>query len=219
MIESKAICDFFTKTISLRELKKRKGITVRKSHFWSLLIPLVVFLILMLILIIWESLWLAILTFALLMIYFFSILRIKDFGKIFVVEDGVEYLLYDYKKKELLNYLMEEHFLSSNIADNDRFYERLIDDCKEKSSIMSNSITFAVFGILAILYGSVLDELSWLYRIVITLYMIILLIFLHILRNMYYSSFEIGRFKRLLNVIRDLSLSNLKGANPVIKTE
>lgn len=84
---------------------------------------------------------------------------------------------------------------------------------------MSNSITFAVFGILAILYGSVLDELSWLYRIVITLYMIILLIFLHILRNMYYSSFEIGRFKRLLNVIRDLSLSNLKGANPVIKTE
>ena len=109
--------------------------------------------------------------------------------------------------------------MSSNIADNDRFYERLIDDCKEKSSIMSNSITFAVFGILAILYGSVLDELSWLYRIVITLYMIILLIFLHILRNMYYSSFEIGRFKRLLNVIRDLSLSNLKGANPVIKTE
>lgn len=54
---------------------------------------------------------------------FFSILRIKDFGKIFVVEDGVEYLLYDYKKKELLNYLMEEHFLSSNIADNDRFLE------------------------------------------------------------------------------------------------
>lgn len=219
MSESRIICDFFTKTMSLSELKKRKGITVRESPFWALVMPLIVFFILTLILVFWESLWLSILILVLLVAYFSCIIRVKDFGKIFVVEDGIEYLLYDYKKKELLNYLKEEHFLSSNIADNDRFYERLIDDCKEKSSIMSNSITFAVFGILAILYGSVLDELSWLYRIVITLYMIILLIFLHILRNMYYSSFEIGRFKRLLNVIKDLSLSNLKGANPVIKTE
>ncbi len=51
--------------------------------------------------------------------------------------------------------------------------------------------------------------------------MVAILIILHFFRNMYYSSFDIGRFKRLLNVIRDLSLSNLKGANPVksIKTE
>lgn len=51
--------------------------------------------------------------------------------------------------------------MSSNIADNDRFYERLIDDCKEKSSILSYSITFSVFGILIVLYDSALDELSW----------------------------------------------------------
>lgn len=221
MSESKVICDFFTKTMSLSELKKRKGITVRESPFWALVMPLIVFFILTLILVFWESLWLSILILVLLVAYFSCIIRIKDFGKIFVVEDGIEYLLYDYKKKELLNYLKEEHFLSSNIADNDRFYERLIDDCKEKSSILSYSITFSVFGILIVLYDSTLDELSWPYKIVLTLSMITILIFLHILRNMYYSSFEIGRFKRLLNVIRDLSLSNLKGANPVksIKTE
>lgn len=59
------------------------------------------------------------------------------------------------------------------------------------------------------------------YKIVLTLSMVAILIILHFFRNMYYSSFDIGRFKRLLNVIRDLSLSNLKGANPVksIKTE
>ncbi|WP_455640161.1 hypothetical protein [Parabacteroides sp.] len=211
MNESKVICDFFIKTMSLRELKKRKGITVRESPFWVLVIPLIVFFILTLILVFWESLWLSILVLVLLVIYFSCITRIKDFGKIFIIEDGVEYLLYDYKKKELLNYLTRERFLSANISDNDRFYERLIDDCKEKSSILNDSITFSVFGILIILYDNALDELSWIYKIVLTLSMITILVILHLLRKIYYSSNEIGSFKRLLNVVRDLSLSNLKG--------
>lgn len=210
MNESKVICDYFTKTMSVRELKKREGIIVRDRPFWLLIIPLIFFYILILIFLFNESIWLSISILILLAIYFSYIIGKKDIGKIFVIEDGVEYLLYDYKKKELLKYLTKERFLSSNITDNDRFYERLIGNCKERSSIMSYSFTLSVFGILIILYDNALDELSWPYKIVLTLSMIALFIFLHLFRKIYYSSFEIGRFKRLLNVISDLSLSNLR---------
>lgn len=210
MNETKVICDYFTKTMSVRELKKREGIIVRDRPFWLLIIPMIFFYILTLIFLFNESIWLSISILILLAIYFSYIIRKKDIGKIFVIEDGVEYLLYDYKKKELLKYLTKEHFLSSNIADNNRFYERLISNCKERSSIMSYSITLSVFGILIILYDKALDELSWPYKIVLTLSMIALFIFLHLFRKIYYSSFEIGRFKRLLNVVSDLSLSNLR---------
>lgn len=210
MNESKVICDYFTKTMSVRELKKREGIIVRDRPFWLLIIPLIFFYILILIFLFNESIWLSISILILLAIYFSYIIGKKDIGKIFVIEDGVEYLLYDYKKKELLKYLTKERFLSSNITDNDRFYERLIGNCKERSSIMSYSFTLSVFGILIILYDNALDELSWPYKIVLTLSMIALFIFLHLFRKIYYSSFEIGRFKRLLNVVNDLSLSNLR---------
>lgn len=210
MNESKVICDYFTKTMSVRELKKREGIIVRDRPFWLLIIPLIFFYILILIFLYNESIWLSISMLILLAVYFSYIIRKKDIGKIFVIEDGVEYLLYDYKKKELLKYLTKERFLSSNITDNDRFYERLISNCKERSSIMSYSFTLSVFGILIILYDNALDELSWPFKIVLTLSMIALFIFLHLFRKIYYSSFEIGRFKRLLNVVNDLSLSNLR---------
>lgn len=210
MGESKTICDFYCKSLSIRNLKKKKDVKIKGGHFFTWVIPLLIFYILLIILMIYNCLWLSILTLFLLAIYFAYIIRIKDFGKVFVIEDGVEYLLYDYKKKELVDYLTKEHFISSDVAMNHRFYERLIDDCKDKSSILSDSLTLSVFGILIILYNVVLTEISWPHRIVLTFSMISFLIILHILRKIYYSSSETGSFKRLGEAVKDLSLSNLK---------
>lgn len=210
MAESKAICDFYCKSLSIRNLKKKKGVEVKEGHFFILVIPLVIFYVMLIFLMSYNYLWLSILTLLLLAIYFVYIIRIKDFGKVFVIEEGKEYLLYDYKKKELLDYLRKEHFITSDRAANDRFYKRLIDDCREKSDLMSNSLTFSVFGILVILYNVVLTEISWPYKILLTVVMILSLVGLHILRKIYYSSSETGSFKRLREMVRDLSLSNLK---------
>jgi hypothetical protein len=226
MMIGEKLYDFRYNELSLKRLKKKENIAIIEKPLLRFIIPIGLFYMLYVFILInmrlgiyeiYHSLFFVINALGLLYIgWFIKYAKERDLGYKYVIQGKKRYLLFEYRRIEIVNFLKNNRYISGKVSEDDLFYDMLIQLFESTALNSSHSwgATSAIIGILGIVFSlyfnGCLMNISC-PEIVVSLLSLITIIFVFgFIRRIYYEYIDSRKFKFMQ---LSIELQNIKIAS------